>query len=142
MSALRRPFSGTGDRGPGTGDRGLSDVLAQSRINNPRLGITGMLLYSDGNFMQAIEGDEESVDRLAETIAQDPRHCRLTRLYRGAITERQFPDWSMALRQMSDLPVEDRTGCAALMTANLGVLAPNSDRIAHKLLRSFQRSIR
>ena len=35
----------------------LLALLEQSRPNNARLGITGILLYSNGNFMQTLEGE-------------------------------------------------------------------------------------
>ncbi len=44
----------------------LADLLAVSRQNNARLGITGMLLYKDGNFMQVLEGEEAEVRTLYE----------------------------------------------------------------------------
>lgn len=36
----------------------LQDLVAQCQRNNERLGVTGILVYSDGNFMQVIEGGE------------------------------------------------------------------------------------
>ncbi len=53
VSSAVRPFSRVD----------LDDLLATSRANNARVGITGMLLYKDGNFMQVLEGDEEAVRR-------------------------------------------------------------------------------
>jgi Sensors of blue-light using FAD len=52
----------------------LTDLLRKSRDNNAALGITGMLLYKDGNFMQVLEGDEERVRALATKVSQDRRH--------------------------------------------------------------------
>jgi len=37
-------------------DTQLENLLLRSRQNNSTLGITGMLLYKDGNFMQCLEG--------------------------------------------------------------------------------------
>jgi hypothetical protein len=45
-------------------DAELTDLLAVSRANNLRLGVTGMLLYHDGSFLQALEGEETIVERL------------------------------------------------------------------------------
>jgi hypothetical protein len=73
----------------------LTDLLQKSRKNNSALGITGMLLYKDGNFMQVLEGDEDTVRELAAKIAQDRRHRGFIQLYSTSIRERTFPDWGM-----------------------------------------------
>lgn len=36
-------------------------MLAKSRSNNVRDGISGMLLYRDGDFLQVLEGPEDKV---------------------------------------------------------------------------------
>ena len=36
----------------------LLDLVEQCQGNNLRLGVTGVLVYSDGNFMQVIEGPD------------------------------------------------------------------------------------
>ena len=65
-----------------------------------------MLLYKDGNFMQAIEGDEDVVRALHARIALDPRHRGLITLLEGSVPERQFPDWS------NGIPKSRRRRCA------------------------------
>jgi len=35
-------------------DAQLENILAASRRNNPKLGVTGMLLYCEGGFMQVL----------------------------------------------------------------------------------------
>jgi hypothetical protein len=40
--------------------------LEQSRENNLRLDVTGMLLYKGGNFMQMLEGEKDAVLGLYE----------------------------------------------------------------------------
>ncbi len=53
------------------------------------------MLHKDGNFMQALEGDEGAVRGLYEKIAADPRHGGEITLQEGFAEGRQFPDWSM-----------------------------------------------
>lgn len=89
-SSATRPFS----------EADLSDLLETSRENNARLGITGMLLYKDGNFMQVLEGEEETVRALYEKIGTDPRHDGAITLHQSFAQERQFPDWSMGFRNL------------------------------------------
>lgn len=82
----------------------LHDLLETSRVNNAKLDITGMLLYKDGNFIQAIEGPEEAVRSLYAKIAQDSRHKEIFLLSEETITERNFPNWSMGFKSMINLP--------------------------------------
>ncbi|HVR76154.1 MAG TPA: BLUF domain-containing protein, partial [Planctomycetota bacterium] len=68
----------------------LVKLLEKSHVNNAKRGITGMLLYKDGNFMQVLEGEEEAVRALYARIALDPRHRGLITLLQGPQAERQF----------------------------------------------------
>jgi len=78
----------------------LRSLLEESRIKNARLGITGLLLYKHGNFMQVIEGGEKEVKELFESICNDSRHRRVIPVVQESIQERDFPRWSMAFREM------------------------------------------
>ena len=88
----------------------LVKLLAKSRQNNEKLGVTGMLLYRDGDFMQALEGDEEKVRALAARIAQDPRHVNFTTLMDAHCEEREFPDWSMGFQNLDQLDLRELPG--------------------------------
>lgn len=80
----------------------LATLLMNSRATNGRLGITGMLLHSEGRFIQALEGPEAAVrDRLA-VIAADPRHTAVRTLVEEDVTERQFPAWTMGYPVATD----------------------------------------
>ena len=74
----------------------LQKILASSRVNNSRSGITGALLYNAGMFAQALEGPLEAVERTFEVIQRDPRHSEVTVIQSGPTEERDFPEWSMA----------------------------------------------
>ena len=60
----------------------LTFLLQQSREPNVRASLTGMLLYSDGNFFQVLEGEPEEVDKLYEKLQQDKRHAQITLIIR------------------------------------------------------------
>ena len=53
----------------------LGAILKQSKINNPVLGVTGVLCFSGGIFMQVLEGGRTVVNQLYNRIAGDPRHA-------------------------------------------------------------------
>jgi hypothetical protein len=85
---------------PGRED--LSAILDFSRAHNPGVGITGALCLLDQTYMEYLEGDEAAVDALYETIRHDRRHRNPTVLDRRPITQRAFPQWSLALMEWDD----------------------------------------
>lgn len=93
-------------------DEDLADLLLHSRANNGRLGLTGMLLYRDGQFLQVLEGPDEVVRERYEVISADARHRDVHKLLESQITERQFPEWTMGFRAMTDVVVADIPGYA------------------------------
>ncbi len=78
----------------------LVNLLKESRLNNEKIGITGMLLYKDGSFMQYIEGEKDTVINLYKKIVKDTRHTDPIRLLENDIEERNFSDWSMGFMNM------------------------------------------
>ena len=78
----------------------LTDILRASRRNNQRRGVTGMLLYSDGGFIQALEGPKNEVLDLYEKIEQDPRHSNAIKLLDGPIEARDFSEWEMGFEKV------------------------------------------
>jgi hypothetical protein len=73
-----------------------STILAQSRRNNARARITGLLFFDGKRFLQALEGDEAQVDATFTRIQQDERHHALVVLSNRAIEAREFGEWAMA----------------------------------------------
>lgn len=82
-------------RGPMT-DAGLQQVLQRARANNQREGVTGVLLYADGNFMQYIEGQPEALQRVYAIIRADRKHHGLLELFSAQVSARAFSGWTMA----------------------------------------------
>ena len=76
----------------------LALLLAISRTNNQPRGVTGLLLYRDGRFIQALEGPEHAVRQTLVTIAADPRHRAVRMLDEAWVAERRFGSWAMGYR--------------------------------------------
>ncbi len=76
-------------------DADLQALLDQSRAFNAAHGITGLLLYSTGQFVQVLEGDHATVRALYARIQQAPRHARVETV-REELAPRAFTAWSMA----------------------------------------------
>ena len=132
VSSATLPFSG----------EDLRDLLATCRKNNAELGITGMLLYKDGNFMQVLEGDEEAVRGLYARIEADPRHGGEITLQQGFTEGRQFPDWSMGFRDLNSSEENSTPGYSEFLNAPLtGREFSGNPSRAQKLLLTFKRTM-
>lgn len=97
----------------------LIELLQKSRENNEGLGITGMLLYKEGNFMQVLEGEEDSVLSLKARIAADSRHRGMAILRAGAIRHREFSDWSMGFSNLNSPDVLSIPGYSRFLSTPL-----------------------
>ena len=105
-------------------DEELRDVLKVARENNKELDVTGMLLYRDGFFIQALEGEEETVLKLYDKIKTDPRHRSVLQVYRESVKNRSFEDWSMGFNKLDSGSLEGIDGYTDFLKK------PNSDFFA------------
>jgi len=79
----------------------ISKILESSIDHNKENAITGMLLYANGNFLQVLEGEAETVEGTFSRICADPRHYDIIVLVREPIAERHFSQWSMGYQHLS-----------------------------------------
>jgi hypothetical protein len=77
------------------GDAELEELLKVSRGNNKTKNVTGMLLYSEGSFIQVLEGEKDDVIAIYSVIKAGKRHKNVTTIMNGDSEERSFPDWQM-----------------------------------------------
>ena len=124
-------------------DLDIVNILRASREANGKVGITGILLFKDGNFMQVLEGEATSVDELHGKISKDPRHTGLITLLRKPITKRSFSNWKMGFKDMGGLTPAERSGHSDYLDLPLNdrsfVSNPSSALI---LLQSFKKIVR
>ena len=81
----------------------IQAILASARQHNLNNGITGILCYGGGVFLQAIEGGRSAVNRLYRQIIEDPRHQAVELLHYQEISERRFGGWTMGQVNLSKL---------------------------------------
>lgn len=81
----------------------IDEILAKSRQGNPSSGITGILCYGGGIFLQAIEGGRLAVSELYGHIQRDARHKDVVLLHYEEISERRFSGWTMGQVNMSKI---------------------------------------
>jgi len=121
----------------------LLALLEESRRNNVRDGITGLLLYRGGNFMQLLEGEEDVVRRTHARILNDTRHRQVMTLLQEPIDARAFADWSMAFGNLDDPEVATHPGVSDFLDRPF--TDPSFTGNAHRcltLLRTFRRAMR
>lgn len=133
VSAAVRPFSG----------EELVELLRVSRENNTRHGITGLLAYRGGNFIQVIEGPEGAITTLHAKICADPRHHNLFTIVEQTLTERQFGQWSMAFQNVDALSASEAEAYSDFLqqpfTETSFIQQPGK---ALRLLLSFRKNMR
>jgi hypothetical protein len=99
-------------------EKELHSLLEQSRRNNKRYDLTGMLLYMqarfiaqlDGRFIQVLEGRERDVRKMYDRIRQDERHHHVMLLASGYEKKRSFGDWSMGFEAIDDYAANNTSG--------------------------------
>jgi hypothetical protein len=117
----------------------LKALLQKSHDNNMSLGLTGMLLYKDGDFMQAVEGPDEALETVYAKIRSDPRHRGILELTRRQIEQREFPSWSMGFKNLNDAGLQSAQGFSSFMNEPLTSPGFHDDPTrAQMLLRMFR----
>lgn len=80
---------------PNLGYEQLSAIMSTAVEHNAAQGISGLLCYGNGSFLQAIEGRRNRVNMLYNRIVQDQRHSDCELLSVTPIEVRSFIEWSM-----------------------------------------------
>lgn len=73
----------------------LKELSFSSTLKNKSKGISGYLYYKDKHFLQYVEGDEQYINELINTIKTDPRHRFIMAIEENSLDDRRFPDWGM-----------------------------------------------
>jgi hypothetical protein len=116
----------------------LHELLELCTRNNLRDGITGMMLYKDGNFMQVFEGEQAVVTATYERMVKDTRHSGMITLQEGHLGARQFPGWSMGFKNLN-LATERPASYSEFLNAPLtGQEFSGTPSRAQKLLLGFR----
>jgi Sensors of blue-light using FAD len=98
----------------------VTGICEQSRVNNAKDDITGLLVFDGQAFCQFVEGPEPSITRLRDRLEHDPRHVEMRVLQFGATPDgRRFPGWRLGYAFAADAAaigrLEAARGGAALV---------------------------
>jgi hypothetical protein len=81
----------------------MQEIASEAHKFNAENGVSGILVFSNGVFIQVLEGGTVTVLELTARIAADRRNERLRVLWHGLVDERRFPQWTMGCFDVSDL---------------------------------------
>ncbi|MEM1051266.1 MAG: BLUF domain-containing protein [Pseudomonadota bacterium] len=86
-------------------DNELNELVARARLRNQSVGVTGMLLYEDGRFLQTLEGPPDGLGAVWGSIQRDERHKDIELLSEHYVEARLFSDWDLLLyRKREEAP--------------------------------------
>ena len=74
----------------------IDEILAKARQCNTKIDVTGALLFTEGRFVQVLEGNRDAVRATYDRIEADPRHTNVEILSSQFSDRRRFKQWSMA----------------------------------------------
>ena len=122
---------------PSLNQQDLDQILSTSRDNNKIAGLTGLLLFGRGSFIQVLEGEPEDIDACYERISRDTRHSALLPVLREPIKARSFGEWSMGYKALKG----DERGLDGLINLReasaLGRVRANASQVVTGFLTSF-----
>ncbi len=79
-----------------------ASILEKAQARNAADGVGGVLCQGQGMYLQVLEGERGAVNRLYQRIVVDPRHKDVHMLLFEEIAKPRFPNWSMALVDLSE----------------------------------------
>lgn len=121
----------------------LDRIFIRSRAFNTGAGITGLLLFHEGTFLQMLEGPAAGLASLMLRIRRDRRHAGLITLHTGPCAERTFLDSPLHYVAPRNLTVGERQAFADLRAAvharpfMVGPPAPGADNGLSAFMTSF-----
>jgi hypothetical protein len=121
----------------------LDRIFIRSRAANTGAGITGLLLFHEGTFLQMLEGPAAGLASLMLRIRRDRRHTGLITLHAGPCDARTFPDSPLHYIAPRNLTEGERLAFVELRAAVqarpflIGPPAPGADNGLSAFMSSF-----
>lgn len=120
----------------------MTQILPKATNNNKKFGITGILLFSGGTYLQVLEGPADAVKQTFDRISADERHKSVTILHDKDVEERVFPEWSMGWQQLNaDDPMSEQIK-RIRDEKDIERYENSSSRVIETLLHTFLTSFR
>jgi len=115
-------------------DNELLDILKTARKRNADNDVTGVLLYSEGTFIQVLEGQPHNIDQIFGSISNDKRHKNIIKLVEAKLDKKYFPDWNMGFATVD----KDRAReIAGFLNSTGEILEDESGNTLASILKTF-----
>jgi hypothetical protein len=75
----------------------LAAIVEAAGHRNRQLGVSGVLVYRPGRFLQVLEGPAAALEQVFESICRDPRHGAIALMEFTPVDQARFNDWTMVL---------------------------------------------
>lgn len=95
------------------GEEQLIELSAEYKKSLAEDGVTGVMLYEDGNFFQVIEGDADKIDAAYKRFSTEKHTRKVVKIIEEEQEQRSFADWTSAYSTAAkDIFVSQNTGRA------------------------------
>jgi hypothetical protein len=115
----------------------LEHILDEARKRNLEEQVTGLLLFTDGKFMQYLEGPETSVLKIFDIIQKSSLHREIVEVSRQPVAVREYGDWSMAFLEDIDAHSSTSDSEDAPLLRTLEAETTDASTAAHTQLTDF-----
>ncbi len=115
----------------------LEHILGNARKRNLEEHVTGLLLFTEGKFMQYLEGPKSGVLKIFEIIKKSSMHEQITEVSRQSVDTREYGDWSMAFLADVDAHSLSRDSKDAVLVNTLEAETADVCSAAHTQLAEF-----
>ena len=115
----------------------LERILDNARTRNLEENVTGLLLFTEGKFMQYLEGPKSGVLKIFELIKTSSLHDQIVEVSRNDLVVREYGDWSMAFLADVDAHALPHLGDDASLQRGLEAPATAASTPAHTQLAEF-----
>ncbi len=87
---------------PNISNSDIAKLMDFVRLHNNSINITGILIYSEGNFFQILEGKEEIVKMMFEKIKKDSRHYNIIKMLDKKTKKVSFTEYHSSFTVISN----------------------------------------
>ncbi|MBY6065676.1 BLUF domain-containing protein [Leisingera aquaemixtae] len=125
-------------------DSDIETILATARQRNAQDGITGLMLFHDGSFLQVLEGPRAAVEACYARIVSNQRHHQIARMSSKDVDSRIFSEWEMASLPFSQVSREAQDSFHNIrdLQASETMKRAENDPVTKAFLKTFLLSLR
>lgn len=136
---MRYAISYVSTANPALSETEIQEALDYSKDWNNNHNITGILLYSQGNFFQVLEGEEQLLKDLFDRIKADERHHNVITIFQKKIPNTQFDGY-----EADFISLDDRYNDENFDTylAQISLLNPSIQSSVKYILNKFTEGIK